>query len=60
MTRKLREEIDGLVLEHDTEALGTLLCLYEFEDDIRELLYAAIDVASDCPLLDVDEVCVLS
>jgi len=56
----MRAEIDSLVMEHDVEALGALLCRYELDEDLRGLLYAAIDVASNMPLLNIDQIHILN
>ena len=43
MSENLRHLISAAELENDLDALGRLLCLYELDDDVRAVLYEAID-----------------
>ena len=45
-TTPLQHEIDIAILENDLDALTELLVLYENEDDVRYLLYEAIDIVT--------------
>jgi hypothetical protein len=45
-TCPLQHEIDGLIVENDLDALAEMLELYEDDDELRYLLYEAIDLVT--------------
>lgn len=60
-TTPLQHEIDGLTVENDLDALTELLSLYEDDDDLRYLLYQAIDIVTknlnlpiECDICNLD------
>ena len=60
-TTPLQHEIDIAILENDLDALTELLVLYENEDDVRYLLYEAIDIVTknlnlplECDICNLD------
>jgi len=60
-TTPLKHEIDIAILENDLDALTELLSLYESEDDVRYLLYEAIDIVTanlnlplECDICNLD------
>jgi hypothetical protein len=46
-TTPLQHEIDGLIVENDLDGLTEMLELYEDDDELRYLLYEAIDIVTD-------------
>jgi hypothetical protein len=55
-TRALRHNLTALVREHDTDALGNLLCRYEDQPKHRQLIILAIDKASRMRVPVIDTV----
>lgn len=60
-TTPLKHEIDIATLENDLDALTELLELYEDDDDLRYLLYEAIDIVTanlnlplECDICNLD------
>jgi hypothetical protein len=60
-TCPLQHEIDGLIVENDLDALAEMLELYEDDDDLRYLLYEAIDLVTrnlnlplECDICNLD------
>jgi len=60
-TCPLQHEIDGLIVENDLDGLVDMLELYERDDDVRYLLYAAIDIVTrnlnlplECDICNLD------
>jgi hypothetical protein len=59
-TRDLRHQLTALVREHDTDALGDLLCQHEKDARNRQLIHLAIDKASRMRTPVIDTVFELS
>ncbi len=61
MSATTRHEIDAATLENDLDKLTELLELYEDDDDLRYLLYEAIDIVTanlnlplECDICNLD------
>ena len=60
-TTPLKHEIDGLTVENDLDGLIEMLELYEDDDELRYLLYEAIDIVTvnlnlplECDICNLD------